>query len=85
MINRKTVNDGKQVWANDYEGNIAMNPKVTIQIGNCCEVQVERYAQPTGSTPSQPFTQPIAPDFHMFRPSSRRTAFATMLMVNKMR
>lgn len=49
--------DGNWVWAKDYEGYIATNPKVTTYIGNYYEVQVEGYVQPTGGTPSQPCTQ----------------------------
>ncbi|SMX53979.1 RHS repeat-associated core domain-containing protein [Candidatus Brevifilum fermentans] len=49
--------DGKRVWAKDYEGYLATNPKVTTYIGNYYEVQVEGYVQPTGGTPSQPCNQ----------------------------
>jgi len=50
--------DGNRVWAKDYEGYLATNPKVTTYIGNYYEIQVEGYVQPTGGTPSQPCTQP---------------------------
>ena len=48
--------DGNRVWAKDYEGYLATNPKVTTYIGNYYEVQVEGYVQPTGGTPTQPCT-----------------------------
>jgi len=49
--------DGNRVWAKDYEGYLATNPKVTTYIGNYYEVQVEGYVQPTGGTPTQPCSQ----------------------------
>ena len=49
--------DGNRVWAKDYEGYLATNPKVTTYIGNYYEVRVEGYRQPTGGSPSQPCTQ----------------------------
>ena len=49
--------DGNRVWAKDYEGYLATDPKVTTYIGNYYEVQVEGYVQPTGGTPTQPCTQ----------------------------
>ena len=48
--------DGKRVWAKDYEGYLATNPKVTTYIANYYEVKVEGYVQPTGGTPAQPCT-----------------------------
>ena len=49
--------DGNRVWAKDYEGYLATNPKVTTYIGNYYEVQVEGYVQPTRGAPTQPCTQ----------------------------
>jgi len=48
--------DGKRVWAKDYEGYLTTNPKMTTYIGNYYEVRVEGYLQPTGGAPSQPCT-----------------------------
>ena len=55
--------DGNRVWAKDYEGYLATNPKVTTYIGNYYEVQVEGYVQPTGDTPTQPCSQPYCAYF----------------------
>ena len=49
--------DGNRVWAKNYEGYLATNPKVTTYIGNYNEVQVEGYVQPIGCTPTQPCSQ----------------------------
>lgn len=57
MINWKTAIYGNRVWAKDYEGYLATNPKVTTYIGNYFEVQVEGYVQPTGGSPTQPCRQ----------------------------
>jgi len=49
--------DGKRVWAKDYEGYVATNPKVTAYVGNYYEVRVEGYVQASGGAASQPCTQ----------------------------
>ncbi|MGB4595949.1 MAG: hypothetical protein WBI14_08595 [Anaerolineaceae bacterium] len=50
--------DGQRVWAKDYEGYLATNPKVTTYIGNHYEVRVEGYLQSAGGGTGQPCSAP---------------------------
>lgn len=65
--------DGNWVWAKDYEGYFATNPKVTTYIGSYYEVQVEGYVQPIGCTPTQPCNQAYCAYFPCIAPTVKRT------------